>query len=489
MKWIFKAVFIFLIFISQAVQAYQAAVVSANKEASAVGMKVLQAGGNAADAAIATAFALGVVEPQNSGIGGGGFLLYYDAKEKKFSFLDYRETAPARIASLKDKNKIQEGITSVGVPGFVLGMETAHKQLGHLAWKDLLSPSVELAKKGLNLSGTVENKIQEERSTLEKDPTFQKEWVDKKSVDLKRLADTLAEIADEGSRPFYQGAIAQKIAAFMKIQKGLIDANDLRNYRPLWRKPFQFEKNSYTVVSSGSPSSGGQGMSLLFRKAVINRVNQHFPYSSDSYVLLVEGMKDYFDFRAAALGDSSANVIGHTTHLNVIDAEGNIAAMTNTLNSPFGSGLIVPDVGIILNDEMADFSLEPSSPNRPQAGRRPLSSMSPTIVLQKGKPVLVIGTPGGLTIPQNLFQILFATWEWKSTLSGAISQPKLYYSPHDKKIIAEAAFSKRVLKKLEEKYTVETKPKIGNVQALVIKSEKVTQTLSDPRGEGGGVVN
>lgn len=487
MKTFFLTLFLSLGLICS-VHAYQPAVVSAHKEATLIGVEVLKKGGNAADAAIATAFALGVVEPHNSGMGGGGFLLYYDAKSKKFHFLDYRETAPKAVSKLANPEMLQKGIHSVGVPGFVLGMEDAHKRLGSLPWKDLVMPSVNLAKKGVTISGMLQQKVQEHKELLSNDPVFKSEWLDKTSPDLTVLANSLSEIAEEGSAPFYQGSIAQKLVDYMSSQGGLISLDDLKNYRTLWRKPFQFEKDKYTIVSSGSPSAGGAALSLLFRKAIIYKAHHHFPNSGDAYSMLLEGVKDYFDYRAAALGDSSANIIGHTTHLNVIDEEGNIAAMTNTINSPFGSGLIASDTGIILNNELADFSTDPRSPNKPLPGKRPLSSMSPTIVMIKNKPILAIGTPGGLTIPQNLFQVLYAHWNWKSTLAAAIAQPKVYYSPSDKSLIVEEKLPSRVLKKLEEKYTIATKPYVGNVQALVIKNERMTQTLSDPRGEGSGIV-
>lgn len=482
-----------LFLFSSTASPYQPAVVSAHKEASRIGLEILKKGGNSADAAIATAFALAVVEPYNSGLGGGGFFLYYDAHTKQFHFLDYREAAPQAVVSLKKGNKrFQEGILSVAVPGFLKGMEEIHKKKGKLAWEELVNPAVRLAEEGIPLRGKLKEKIGERTPFLKNDPALTEVFLKpheegKNTIFQSHLAKTLKLVAEKKSAVFYSGEIGKKIASFVKKEGGILSLSDLQSYPVFWRKPMQFAHGPFEITSSPIPSSGGAGLSLLFRKAIINRVADYPPYSPEAYQMLLEGFKDYFDYREAALGDSTYNVIGHTTHLSVIDAEGNMAAMTNTLNSAFGSGIMVPGTGIILNDEMADFSTNPGSPNSLIGGRRPLSSMAPTIVFKNKKPFLVIGTPGGLTIPQNIFQILYYSWQWKTSLDRAILQPKFYYSPYGKKVVAEEKFSPRVLQSLPAEGGVETKDSIGNVQALVIKSENLTIPLSDQRGEGKGV--
>ncbi len=487
MKKIFLA--FFFVILPLVSHAYQAAVVSANPKASEIGIDIIKKGGNAADAAVATAFALGVAEPFYSGIGGGGFLLYYDAQKKEFSFLDYRETAPAATTK-QDPKKFQSGITSVGIPGFIKGMSEINRVLGKTSWNDLMAPAINLAKEGIPISGKLSEKISENQSTLEKDPDLSSIFVTpfKKGVSVKQdeLANTLALIQSGGENVFYKGILANELAAYMKKNGGLITTDDLKNYTAHWRKPSQFTKDSYEITSAPIPSSGGAGLSLLFRKAIIYKANKERPYSTEAYQRLLNGIRDYFDYRDAALGDSDYNIIAHTTHISVIDNEGNMAAMTNTLNSPFGSGLIATNTGIILNDELSDFSTNPKSPNRPIAGRRPLSSMSPTIVFKNNKPFLVLGTPGGLTIPQNLFQILFITWDWKALFTQAIAQPKIYYSPVTKGLVAEKKFPKRILENLETDQPIEMKDSIGNVQALMIRTDKQTSVFSDPRGEGKG---
>ncbi len=490
----FKVVFAVTLFLfSCPLQAYQPAVVSAHKKASQIGIEILQKGGNAADSAVAMAFALGVVEPYNSGLGGGGFFLYYNAQTKQFYFLDYREAAPQAVGLIKKGNKrFQEGILSVAVPGFLKGMEEIHKKHGQLSWEELVNPSVQLAEEGIPLRGELKESIADRAPFLKSDPALTHVFLKpheegKNTIFQSDLALTLKNIAEKKGDDFYSGPLAKKIAAFSKKEGGILSLSDLQSYHVFWRKPLQFTHGPYEVTSSPIPSSGGAGLSLLFRKAIINHVTDYPPYSPEAYQMLLEGFKDYFDYREAALGDSTYNVVAHTTHLSVMDAEGNMAAMTNTLNSAFGSGIMVPGTGIILNDEMADFSTHPGSPNSLVGGRRPLSSMAPTIVFKNKKPFLIIGTPGGLTIPQNIFQVLYYSWQWKASLDRAILQPKFYYSPYDKKVVAEEKFSPRVLQSLSPEGGVEIKDTIGNVQALVIKNEKLTVPLSDQRGGGKGM--
>ncbi len=487
-----KLLIILFFLISFPVRAYQAAVVSAEPAASKVGVEILKKGGNAADAAVATAMALGVVEPYNSGLGGGGFLLYYDAAKKEFSFLDYRETAPSQATLTGDLRRYTQGIDSVAIPGFVKGMEVIQQKLCKLSWPDLLDPAIRLAKKGISLDGMMAEKIQEHQSLLEKDPYLLENYLKPyrsgvRSIDQSPLANTLTLLRDKGGKEFYSGELARKISDFSRKNGGLIRGEDLSSYRALWRKPYQFTQGSYDVTSSPIPSSGGMALSLLFRKAVISKLSAERPYSSQAFRNLIENLKDYFEYREAALGDSNTDVVSHTTHLCVIDSEGNIAAMTNTLNNPFGSGVSVAGTGILLNDEMNDFSLVAGSPNQLRPGRRPLSSMAPTIIFKQGKPYLAIGTPGGLTIPQNIFQILFYTWAWQSTLDQAIAQPKIYFSPKNPShVLVENKISNKVIKELGITETVEVRPTIGNVQALWIKDKKITIPLSDPRFEGKG---
>lgn len=494
MKRFFILLFLLLAFEAKA---YQPAVVSANPDASKIGMDILDKGGSAADAAVAMAFALAVTEPYNSGLGGGGFLLYYEAKSKKFYFVDYREVAPGRASSgfyIKDREKIKKGINSVAVPGFVLGMETIHKKWRKISWPAVLDPSIELAKNGIPYRAKLKERIQEHKELLNKDPKAQNIFV-KPLEELKykliqeTLALTLEEIKTGGADVFYRGPISKKITSFMRSQGGLITESDLKNYQVHFRKAEPFKYGPYQITSASLPSSGARALDLLFKKTIVYKTDKLPPFSGIAYTYLLQSFKDYFYFRELALGDTTSNIISHTTHLCVIDSEGNIAAMTNTLNSPFGSGVVVPGTGILLNNEMDDFSLATKTANPIRPGKRPLSSMSPTIVFKNEEPVMVIGTPGGTTIPLNLFQVLFYHWKWDLPLDLAIKQSKIYYSPRDEKVILEGKLANnRNLMDIKNNNSFEIKNSIGNVQVLVIKSKKRTLTYSDPRGEGKGYV-
>lgn len=486
--------FLVLILYTATAGAYQPAVVSAHPDASKVGLDILKKGGSAADAAIATAFALSVVEPYNSGMGGGGFLLYYEAKTKKFYFVDYREIAPQKADSLiyrKDKNRLWSGIHSVAVPGFLLGMETIHKKWRRISWPAVVEPSIELAKKGIPLTGKLREEVEKQQAVLGADPAVKNNYLEsyKKrelKVDQSDLAATLENIKTGGAEVFYRGELAEKVVSFVKEKGGLITLEDLKGYRVYFRDPHQFEYRNYKITSAPLPSSGGIGLDLLFRKSIVNNLEGQAPYSPRAFAILLECLKEYFEYRNVALADTPVNVLSQTTHISAIDKEGNMAAMTNTLNQPFGSGLIVPETGIVLNNEMADFSISRGTANRIRPGMRPLSSMAPTIVFKDDQPKLIIGTPGGITIPQNIYQILFFWIKWETPIGKAISQSKIYYSPYTKDVVVENKVSKKIVEELEKSHRVRTKPSIGNVQALFILSEKRTNPYPDHRGEGKG---
>lgn len=482
-------------------EAFEPAVVSANPAASEVGLNILKKGGSAADAAIATAFALSVVEPHNSGIGGGGFLLYYDVKTKQFSFLDYRETAPLKTDPKfyqKDPRYLHHGIRSVAVPGFLRGMETIHQKWGELPWGADLDSSIALAHKGVPVAGQLGDRIKKTLPYLLADPESNRIFVEPFKVqsvagvlsggwiDETDLAKTLEIIKAGGADVFYHGELAANLVNYMKGAGGILTADDLKNYQVYFRKPFQFTYKDYTLTSAPSPSSGGVGLNFLFNRAIINELSKQAPFSVQAIQLLAGSFKDYFDYRDVALGDTTDNILSHTTHLCVIDANGNMAAMTNTLNEPFGSGVTLPGTGIVLNNEMGDFSLKEKTANFIRPGVRPLSSMAPTIVFKNSFPYLVIGSPGGMTIPLNLFQVLFYHWDWHLSLDEAIRFPKLYYAPQSDEVLLEEKMPKKITQAFSADQKIKFLPSIGNVQALIIYSDRDTQTFSDPRGEGKG---
>lgn len=489
----FIFLFSFLWVFPFSLRAAEPAVVSADALASKAGMEILKKGGSAIDAAVATAFALAVVEPQHSGLGGGGFLLYFDAKSRLLHFLDYREVSPKNVGPLvKNPDLLGGGITSVGVPGFVMGMETMHKRWRKLSWPAVLEPAIELADKGTPLSPSLQQNLEKKKDELKKEEEFADSYLkalNTGSVKQDDLVATLKDIKTGGTNTFYKGDLSKKILAEIKKRNGLITTADLAGYRAYWRRPHQFDYGPYRVVSAPPPSSGGVGLELLFKKTIVNHLAEMTPAAPETYRALLGGLKDYFDYREIALGDTPMNIIGHTTHLGVIDRDGNIAVMTNSLNNPFGSGILVPGTGILLNDELGDFSKGKNTLNRIRPGVRPLSSMAPTIVFKNGRPVLAIGTPGGTTIPQNLYQIFLSSWDYKRTLQQAIRQPKIYYSPRDEAVVVEKSVSKKVVRELERDNKIIEKNSIGNVQALIFLGETKTLPISDPRGEGAGLTD
>lgn len=496
-KYLFSVIVIVLLLISPSVHAGKPAVVSANPLATKVGMDILDKGGSAADAAVAMAFALSVVEPYNSGIGGGGFFLYYDKETNRTSFLDYREVAPLKISSLdykKDPQSIEKGIKSVAVPGFLLGMETIHNRWRKVSWPSVIEPAIDLAKKGLPLRGLLKEKIESRKDDSSIDPEFYEVYLKPlenhaSKIDQSDLAETLEDIKTGGAQSFYKGYLGQRLVDFMKKQGGHIGAQDLMGYHVYYRKPYKLEYDGYDIVSAPLPSSGGTGLGILFRRAIVHQLDRITPFSPRGYDLLIQGLTKYFEYREIALGDSPNNIVSHTTHLSVIDSQGNMAAMTNTLNYPFGSGVVLPDSGIVLNNEMDDFSLRKNTANRVVAGRRPLSSMSPTFIWKGDRPYMILGTPGGTTIPQNLFQILFYHWKWRMPLTKAIKEPKIYYSPKTKQVVVEEDMDKKKLEYLQAHYDVQVRHSIGNVQLIHLRGERMTPYVySDPRGEGMGLV-
>lgn len=486
------------LFFSSTAFAIQPAVVSAHPEASKVGLEILKKGGSAADAAIAMAFALSVVEPHNSGVGGGGFLLYYAAKEDRVYFIDYREAAPQVLnpkvskKAVKPNSDFEKGVASVGVPGFILGMETIHKKWRKVSWPAVIDPAIELAKKGFFAYAGLRQKIEENKDHFLADPEMKRLFVDASAslppkLDFSDLAGTLENIKTGGAWVFYQGELGTKLVSFLKEKGGLITDADLKNYKVYFRKPHIFDHGTYQVVSAGAPSSGGPGMDILFKRALIYEFTKQAPNTTRFYELLIKSFHDYFDFRDIALGDTPNNIISHTTHLCAVDSEGNIASMTNTLNSSFGSGMIIPHTGIILNNELADFSSQTNSANRLRGSVRPLSSMAPTIVFKDKKPFLALGTPGGLTIPQNLFQVLYLFLDEHLPLNRSVAHPKVYFSPKTREVVLEKGFPKKMISWFKENYEIKEEDTIGNVEALVFRGDKTT-IVTDPRGSGHGLI-
>jgi gamma-glutamyltranspeptidase/glutathione hydrolase len=460
-----------------------AAVAIPDKYGAQVAEDVLRAGGNAVDAAVAVGFVLAVTYLDAGNIGGGGFMLVYFNGQP--AFLDYREVAP--LAAEPDmyldaagevvENASLIGARAVGVPGTVAGLWEAHQRYGTLPWKDLLMPAVKLAEEGFLPSPTLVEDILDEREWFGSDTNFWDYFGDISANEPFRqpeLARTLRRIAELGAEDFYRGDTARLIVEQMERSGGLITINDLESYRAVWREPLRSPWRDYQILAAPPPSSGGFAViQLLKMKDDLERQFAGLAHNSPQYIHLVAEMeKRVFADRAEYLGDpdfvnnrmqelldddyiarralevnpreiSKLESVKpglespNTTHYSIVDASGNAVSNTYTLNTSYGSGVVVEGAGFLLNDEMDDFSVKPGVPNffgvvgnaanEIQPGKRMLSSMSPTILLKGNEVDVVVGTPGGSTIFTSVFQTIVNLFDYGMTPLDAIAATRFHH--------------------------------------------------------------
>ena len=520
----------------------KACVASAHPLASEVGAAIMKRGGNAFDAIIATQLTLAVVYPGAGNIGGGGFLTGRKS-DGEFIALDYREEAPSKASRdmYLDKNGnaqnelSENGHLSSGVPGTVAGLFATMKY-AKLPFKALIQPAINLAEKGFRLTDAqVEdfNNSEKDFLRLNKAPVaFVKKggWKKGDTLIQKDLANTLKRIRDRGAKGFYEGETAKLIVAEMKRGNGIIALEDLKAYDAKERTVMQFDYHGYEIVSMPLPSSGGillqqmlgmiadrniaalqfqtpasvQLMTEVERRAYADR-GEHLGDADfvkvpvkklTSAAYLQERMKDY---DAAKAGNSKTTVAGiipeseETTHLSVFDAAGNAVSVTTTLNDHFGSRTVVTGAGFILNDEMDDFSVKPGVPNMYGAigneknaiapGKRMLSSMTPTIVLKDGKPYLVVGTPGGTTIPTSVFQSIVNIVDFGMSAEDAVNKPKFHHQWLPDSIYAEKDFDAATAAALEAMgYKIDRRNSIGRTELIQVVGKKII-AVGDKRGD------
>jgi gamma-glutamyltranspeptidase/glutathione hydrolase len=487
-------------------------VVSQHYLATNVGHSILEEGGNAYDASIAVAFALAVVLPRAGNIGGGGFMIMFDETSQQSYSIDYREVAPEAatknmfLSSDGSVNKIKarQGVLSIGVPGTVYGMWEVHKKFGSLPWSKLLAPAIQLAEDGFLVSPFMADALNRRYEKLGKYKDFNRIFYSnypvKMSQRLKQpnLANTLKIISVNGAKGFYEGEVAKKIDAFMKQNGGLITKKDLKNYRPIWRETLQGTFNEFEIISMGPPSSGGIHV-IQMLNILENYDLMKMGHNSPTYTaLLTESMKYAYADRSKYLGDpqfydvpvqsliskeyakniykkiklnqiTSSDTINpgselkhesmDTTHFSVADKNGNIVSNTYTLNSGYGSGVIINGTGILMNNEMDDFVSAPGAPNqfgliggeanKIEPFKRPLSSMSPTIVLENGKPVFATGSPGGSRIITTVLQFLLNTLVFKMEISDATIAPRIHHQWKPDVLMLETGFDMLHAKKIE----------------------------------------
>ncbi len=526
-----------------------AMVVSAHPLATEVGVKILKAGGNAVDAAVATQFALAVVYPPAGNLGGGGFMVLRK-RDGTIASLDYREKAPGlatRDMYLDEQGEVRKGLSekghlSSGVPGSVAGMYESHAQYGSLPWKDLVQPAIDLALKGFPLTRRMARSLNNLQDTLRRYNTIMPEfllredWSEGDTIVWEDLGHTLELIRDQGAAGFYTGRTADNIVAEMKRGNVLISLEDLSQYRPAWRKPVTGSYKGIKVISMGPPSSGGIALLQL-----LNSVEK-FPISSWGHNsirtvhLMTEAQRRVYADRAAWLGDPDFFNVPHaeltskeyserrmltfdteratpssdisegqivpaesheTTHLSVVDADGNAVAVTTTLNDSYGSAVVVAGSGFFLNDEMDDFSIKPGEPNmygviggeanKVEPQKRMLSSMTPTILERDGKLFMVVGTPGGSTIITSVFQTIINVVDFNMGMQQAVNAKRIHSQWLPEVIFPEKGALKKsdslTLVGMGHRFDNDYQGGIGRVDAILVRPDGTLEGGADPRGE------
>ncbi|MFB3921752.1 MAG: gamma-glutamyltransferase [Terriglobia bacterium] len=524
-------------------------VVSSQPLASEVGAEILKAGGNAVDAAVAVGFALAVTHPEAGNIGGGGFMLIRLASGDSV-VVDYREEAPAAATRnmfldthgelIPDSSTV--GALAAGVPGTVAGLALAHQKYGKLSWARVLKPAIRLAAEGFPVSYELSESLRADRELLSKFEETRRIFLrDGKLYEAgevfrqPELARTLRRIAAGGPAAFYRGSIARAIAASMEKHHGLIKLDDLRRYQAKVRQPLRGDFRGFEILTVPPPSSGGVGLIEMLN--VLEPMDLGEPNSFQSIHEIAETMRRAYADRAAYLGDAdfvSVPVMGltskkyaaqlrddilqaraelpvqagrpadfessQTTHFSVIDAAGNAVANTYTLNGGYGNGMTVEGAGFLLNNEMDDFAAKPGQPNmfglvQGEANavgprKRPLSSMTPTIVVKDGKPRLILGSPGGGTIINTVLQVLLNVVVFKMNVRQAVTAPRFHHQwMPDRLTLEHWGFSADTVQKLREAgYQLHFRDRMGACEAIEIDPETGWRFgAADPRAAGKAV--
>jgi gamma-glutamyltranspeptidase/glutathione hydrolase len=535
------------------------AVVSAHPLASSVGVAILRQGGNAFDAAIATQLALAVVYPAAGNIGGGGFMVAYRANSSAKAgsatgngagtniAIDFREKAPA--AATRDMyldsagnartDLSQNGHLASGVPGTIAGIFAGHKY-ARLPFARLIQPAIDLAEKGFAITADEARSLNSTQAAFSRyntiPPIFIKAggWKTGDTLIQKDLAKTLSRIRDQGAKGFYEGETARLILEEMKRGKGIISAADLKGYTAKEREPSVFPYKQYTIVTMPLPSSGGVVLQQMLKMVETQPLADYGFESVKAVHLMTEverlayadraqylGDKDYYSVPVSTLtspaylrrrmADIPADKAGNskdvqagvlnpaseeTTHLDVMDKDGNAVSITTTLNGGYGSRVVVGGAGFFLNNEMDDFSVKPGVPNMYGAvgneanaiapGKRMLSSMTPSLVLDKGKVYLVVGTPGGTTITTSVFQTIVDILDFGLSAEDAVNKPKFHHQWLPDVLYVEPAFPNAARDNLKAMgYTVTQRGSIGRTEVIRVKPgpDRQLEAVGDIRGD------
>ena len=521
--------------------------------ASQIGADILAQGGNAVDAAVATGIALAVTLPRAGNLGGGGFMLVHLAKEKRTIAIDYREMAPAKAHRDMfldangdvDNQKARFSHLSSGVPGTVAGMAHALEKYGTMSWKQVVQPAIKLAEEGILVSYDLAANLKRRQARLTANEAAAKAFYKTDAVPYEAgellvqsdLAWSLKRLAKHGPEEFYRGQIAEKIVADMKKHGGLITMEDLANYKVAERPVISSDYRGFTVVSMPPTSSGGIHIAQMLN------ILEHYPVkqmgfgSADYIQLLTETMKlayadrseylgdpDHFDVPVEALiskayGKALAGKISlktatpsseikpgnlapyespDTTHYSVMDKHGNAVSNTYTLNFSYGSGIVIPGTGFLMNNEMDDFSSKPGIPNgfgliggeanSIQPTKRPLSSMTPTIIFKQGKPYVVVGSPGGSRIITTVLQVIVNVLDHDMNIAEAVNVPRIHHQWLPDQLQLESGFSPDTKALLEARgQNLREVSTMGSVQAIMYQ-DGFFYGSSDPRRPGAGTI-
>lgn len=529
---------------AQPARAKHGMVVTRERHATDVGVKVLESGGNAVDAAVAVGFALAVTHPSAGNIGGGGFILLRLA-DGRTTFIDFRERAPgaaSRNMYLDATGKATQdsvvGYRASGVPGTVRGLEYASKKYGKRPWAELVRPAAELAAKGFALSYAQAQSLHsrgldqfpESRRIFQRNGKF---YEPGETLVQPELGRTLDRIARLGANDFYEGETAQLLAKDMKEHGGLITVEDLKQYKAIERKPLEGSYRGYQIVTAPPPSSGGVGILQMLGMLEGTGYEKGGAGSASVVHYMTEAMRRYFADRAEHLGDPDfvkvpvsamldPKYIGRlrasidperatpseqvhagkfngsesyeTTHFSVADDQGNIALVTYTLNGGYGSKVTATGLGFLLNNEMDDFAPKPGEANmygliQGEANaiaphKTPLSSMTPTLVLQNGKPVLALGSPGGPTIINTVLEVIVNVLDFKMNVQDAVNWPRFHHQWMPDQLSLEPGYSPDTVALLESRgYKVRRAGSQGECAAIAFRDGWM-EGAPDPRTEG-----
>jgi len=518
--------------------------------ATEIGKRILMQGGNAVDAAVAVGFSLAVTLPKAGNLGGGGFMMVHMAKSNETVAIDYREIAPAKAHRdiFLDKNGIADkqlsryhGL-SVGVPGTVMGLELALKNYGTMSLSQVIAPAIELAEKGIRISPDLANSLIALKSVISQWPSSKKifyksngeNYLPGEVLIQTDLAMALKRISKRGSKGFYQGETAEKITHAVKAAGGMMTIEDLLNYKAIIRQPIWGKYRGYDVASMPPPSSGGTHIIEILNILEGYPIKALGHNSAETIHLMVEGMKLAYADRSKYLGDpdfvtiplkeltdkeyarelrthinpeqpTSSSLItpgkslpyesNETTHYSIVDKWGNAVSNTYTINFSYGSGLVAKGTGILLNNQMDDFSAQSGVPNgygmlggdanAVEAGKRPLSSMSPTLVFKDGKPFLITGSPGGSRIITTTLQIIMNVIDHEMNIAEASYASRIHHQWFPDEIRIEKSLSNDTIKLLKKKgHKISLESAMGSSQSIIITAEGM-YGYSDPRSSGG----